>query len=412
MTKQERVARMEALVAKAEAEKRPMTNDEQTEFNGHDEQCRLPEGEVRTIGTPPALHLKKREYSLGRVLRALNGDRMVDVGLETETHKEMERTQKVKEGGILVPLTAFVSKAQDGTSTSPNTGQALVGEDRRGDLMLQIDDAILRPPVAQRLGVTMISTNEDKVIIPRQKKALVASWIARDGSASASTDAEFDSVSLQPTTLALLFEMRRSLVYGLHPDAEAILMSDARRAIDLALDTAVLAGTGASNQPLGFSGTGGHTATGVVGAISDSNAQTHPKLILDELQTYLKDADPAIKWVLHPLMVAMLRMAPAFSGSTGATVIAPDSTLLEGREFIETYALGNPAGGPPAVAPGLVGRFDEMVCCTFGPAMELVVNGFAETQFAKGAVLVRGLLDYGQLHRDIKKVRKFTSEGI
>ena len=49
---------------------------------------------------------------------------------------------------------------------------------------------------------------------------------------------------------------------------------------------------------------------------------------------------------------------------------------------------------------------------TFGPALELVANPYADAVFSKGSVLIRGLMDYNQVSRDIKRVRKFVSESI
>lgn len=378
-------------------------NTEETELK--------PKGALTPLGKAPAVHTQQRSYSLSRILRKACGDTTVDAGLELEQHAEMARSRKEAPEGILVPLSLFAlkTKAHDGITASPDSGKSLVGEDRREDLFLNVDE-FFRPPVASALGVMMTSCSEDKLILPRQKKRLTTGWIARDGSAAASADAEFDSISLQPTTLSLLAELRRSLIYATHPQAEALLMNDVRGAIDLGLDTAILAGTGASNQPSGLL-TAATAATSITGAMSAANAYDHSRKIRNEVESYLKEADPALKWCLHSMALAVLKKTPAFSGAQ-TTLIPADSMILADRGIVESYGLPVPAGGPPTTTKGLFGDFSECVACTFGPALEIVVNPWAETQFAKGAALVRALVDFGVAHRDVKRVLKFDTETL
>ena len=407
MTKKERLLRMKQLIEKADAEKRVMTDAERREFDEHEAACQKPEGALRPLGAPHLLTDGERTYSLSRALRAACGDRTVDAGFELEVHAELARGRVKAPEGMLIPL--FIFKAHDGTSTSPNTGQAFVGEDRRESLFLNVDE-FFRPPVAAALGVTLTSCMEDKLIIPRQKKRLTTGWIARDAAAAASQDAEFDALTLQPTTLSLQFEMKRSLMYATHPDAERLLINDARQAIELGLDVGILAGTGASNQPSGLL-TSATAATSITGAMSGSNAYDHSRKIRNEVEAYLKSADPSLKWCLHPMHVAILKKTPAFSGSQ-TPLVANGTSVLADRTFVESYGLPTPAGGPPTTTKGLFGDFSATVGCVFGPAAELILNPWADSVFSKGSVLARALVDFNVAHRDVKRVLKFDCETL
>ncbi len=414
MTRQERITRMEAIVALASKEQRAFTEAEQREFDEHDAECKKPQGKLTSIGRAHAVHTSgERKYSLRGVLRALSGDQHADIGYEREVHQEMARGRANAPEGFLIPYSVF-TKSQDTTTVSPDTGHSLVGTDYRGDLIERINSAIFRPPVASALGVTQISTDESTVIIPRQTAKLAASWIARDGNASASSDAVFDAITMTPTTLALLFTMKRSIVYANHPAGEELLLNDARMAIEYALDDAIINGTGASNQPLGFLGTGGSTASTNYGGathVTTSNAYDAGYKLRDEIEAYIQQTNPNLKWLLHSLFVANLRKTPAFSSAL-TPLVGPNETQWAARTFVESYAVPTPAGGPPVFTKGLVGDYSEAVACTFGPALEMVANPYADSVFAAGSVLIRGLMDFQIAHRDIKRVLKFNTDTL
>jgi HK97 family phage major capsid protein len=429
MTRFQRIAEMETLLDRAEKEKRLLSEAEQKQFDEHkaaiqredaqaliekEEKLRRskPQGRLTPIAAPAVHTDKGRRYSLARVMRALSGDHNVDVGYERELHQEMAKGREKAPEGFLVPYSAFITKAQDTVTPSPDTGIATTGTDYRGDLLERINSGIFRPPIAQALGVTHITSNESTVLIPRLTNKLNANWIARDGNASASSDATFDSITMTPTTLAILYELRRSIVYGIHPDAEALLISDARTAIELALDDAIIAGTGASNQPSGFLTSATASANyGGATHVTTSNAYDAGAKLRDEIEAYILQANPSLKWLLHPLWVAQLRKTPAFSGAL-TPLVGSNDTQWANRTFVESYALPAPAGGPPVFTQGLVGDYSECVSCVFGQALEVIANPYADSVFSKGSVLFRGLMDTQTCHRDPKRVIKFNTDTL
>jgi HK97 family phage major capsid protein len=424
MTRKERLNRMNSMLRQINAEDRLFTDKEKAEWEGHAAAIELldleraepakPVGKLTPVGSAaPAVHTSgQRKYSLNGVLRALSGDHNVDIGYERELHEEMAKGREKAPEGFLVPYSAFVTKAQDTVTTSPDTGHSTTGTDYRGDLLERINTGIFRPPVASALGVTQISSNESTVVIPRLTNKLAASWIARDGTASASADATFDSINMTPTTLAILFELKRSIVYGIHPDAEALLLGDARMAIELALDTAIIAGTGASNQPSGLLTSATASANyGGATHVTTSDAYDAGYKLRDEIESYIQSADASLKWLLYPLFVANLRKTPAFSGAL-TPLVGPNETQWASRSFVESYALPAPAGGPPVFTQGMIGDYSEAVACTFGPALEMVANPYADSVFSKGSVLFRGLMDFNIAHRDPKRVIKFNTDTL
>lgn len=425
MTRKERLNRMNAMLRQINAEDRLFTDKEKAEWEGHAAAIELldleraepakPVGKLTPVGSAaPAVHTSgKRRFSLARAARAFLGDASVDAGFEREQQQELARTRQRPAEGFLVPLSIF-QRAADTTTVSPDSGHSLVGTDYRGDLLERINNAIFLPPMASALGVTQISSPESTVVIPRMTSRLTPSWIARDATPSAASDATFDSISMTPTTLALYFQINRSFIYATNPMGEDLLLNDARIGIESELDNVIVNGTGASNQPLGFLGTSGATASANYGGsthVTSANAFTAGYLLLDEVESYLKAETPSLRWLLHPRFVANLKQTPAFTGAL-TPLVGPNDTQWSGRAFVQGgYALPAPSGSP-ASTKGLVGDFSEMVACTFGDSIDFVLNPFADSVFPAGGMLVRGLLDYQQAHRDIKKVLVFNSDTV
>src|SRR5258706_13498662 len=114
MTRNERIARMESILAAAQKDKRMLTDAETKEFDGHkqaieventgdavrelDQQraaLKRPQGALREVGRAPAVHTSgERKYSLSRLLRSVTGDRAVDAGYELEQSHELARNRE------------------------------------------------------------------------------------------------------------------------------------------------------------------------------------------------------------------------------------------------------------------------------------------------------------------------------
>lgn len=391
--------------------------DVEVEDEGQDEDEEViespkPKGKLKAIEAP-AVHTKgERTYSLMRALGMATGDATEDVGYEREVSQELARKSHRKVQGLMIPFSAFRTKAHDAITSSPDTGKSTTGEDRRSDMFMMVDQ-FFRPSIATALGVTFTTCAEDRFVVPVSKKVLTAGFTARDAAVATSSDVEFTAFTLQPKTVGTSFEIERSLLrYGKHPMAEQILADQARSAVELAMDTAIVSGSGTGNNPLGFLGTGGATvAASITGAMSASNAYDHSRKIRNELEAYLQQPDPLAKWLLHPMHTAILKKTPAFSGAQ-TPLVANGSDQFADRTYLESYALPTPAGGPPTTTKGLYGRFDQMIAVLFGGGIEFAVNPFADSVWNKDAALVRVIGDFNTMTRDAKRVLKFDTETL
>ncbi|MCM0018425.1 MAG: phage major capsid protein [Tagaea sp.] len=122
--------------------------------------------------------------------------------------------------------------------------------------------------MVRAMGATVLSGLQGNVAIPRQTGAATANWVAQGGAATES-DAVFSQVTLAPKTVHAIQDYTRELLLQGSLDVEGLVRLDLATVIALAIDSASLHGTGASNQPTGIAATAGigSVAGGTNGAI-------------------------------------------------------------------------------------------------------------------------------------------------
>jgi HK97 family phage major capsid protein len=111
--------------------------------------------------------------------------------------------------------------------------------------------------VAFRLGATPLPGMRDNVTIPRQTASGSATWLANEASTISEITQTFGQLSLTPKTVGAYTEVSRLLMLQSNPAIEGIVTSDLSTVTALAVDTAVLTGSGASGQPTGITNTAG-----------------------------------------------------------------------------------------------------------------------------------------------------------
>ncbi|MGR3176769.1 MAG: phage major capsid protein [Candidatus Anammoxibacter sp.] len=132
---------------------------------------------------------------------------------------------------------------------------------------------------------------------PKIKNGGTAYWVG-EGAAITESELGFGMASMQPKQLAALVGMTNRWFRMSSPDGESMIRQDLVTVLALALDSALLTGTGGSNQPLGVSlspdiltGGGGNIApsydnfTDLIGQLEDANSLmgkvgiiSHPKV--------------------------------------------------------------------------------------------------------------------------------------
>ena len=203
----------------------------------------------------------KRDFSFVRLMDALANpnDRAAQkaAGHELEVCAEGERTlsSDYKVRGSFIPPEIFTPYNRTLSAGTTTDGAELVSADLMAGSFIDVQRNVM---ATAKAGAQMLPGLVGTVDIPRKTSASAAAWLsAEDGSAAAS-EPQFDQVSLSPKDLAAYTEVTRRLLLQSTPAIEGIVRNDLAVAIGLALDLAVLDGSGASGQPTGIS-----AATGI-----------------------------------------------------------------------------------------------------------------------------------------------------
>jgi HK97 family phage major capsid protein len=162
------------------------------------------------------------QIGIGGLVRAMT------LGARSDIEKRALGEATAGAGGVMVPLAATVIDRLRAVSRAVQAGVRTV------------------PLSTQTLKMARVTTDP------------TVAWRA-ENAAIAESDPAFDSVTLTAKSLACFFKVSRELVEDA-PNLDAALRNVLAQSFAVALDSAVLVGSGLSNQPLGVRGTSGITS--------------------------------------------------------------------------------------------------------------------------------------------------------
>jgi len=339
-------------------------------------------GENRGDGT---FEQRAREFSVTKAIRAALGDSSVDAGRERELSQEL-RTRTGREfQGIAVPDEVFQTEKR--TLLAGSTAADLIPNVHRGDLFI---DRLRSALVTERLGATVLSGLVGTVDIPRQTGSSAAQWVDEDGSLT-ETDAAFDDVTLAPKTVGAMTSYSRRTLLSASPAIEQIVRNDLARIVAGAIDNKAMLGDGSANTP-----TGVVNQTGAQN-ISLMSGATWEKILSFPAAIQNVDADGSMGWALNAWAVKKLRATPKDGSNGGEGYLMDGPNTLAGYTAAVTSALpGDPDldSSPPVPTVGTVifGNWSSLLI-GYWSGVDIVLNPYETTAYAKGRVLVRAMRD-------------------
>lgn len=343
---------------------------------------------------PTELDLSKsdtQKFSLMRAVMAAHDKNWSKAGFEAECSKAIaQRLGTVPDPHkFYVPLdiqrkqlptptdmTQYGLHKRDLAAATGSAGGYLVGTNNQSFVEL-----LRNRSVAFNMGARSLSGLTGNVTIPRHTGAGTAYWLANETTGITESQQTFGQLSLTPKTVGAYTEISRQLALQSSPDAEGLVNSDLAAVVALALDTAVLNGSGASGQPTGIINTAG------IGSVTGTSIAYAGIL---EFQTDTAGSNALFGtsgYVTTPTVAALLMQRVKFTSTA--------SPLWEGN-VLDGSVTGLRAMSSNQVPSGnlLFGAFDQVVVGEWG-VLEVEVNPYAN--FAAGIMGVRAMysLDVG-----------------
>lgn len=334
-----------------------------------------------TPETPAYLGMESsevRRYSLMRALRASISNDWSKAGLELEAHKAvMSRINKAPRAGnsFFVPMDvqrAIPAAGQrDMTVAGVNGSNYLVSTDNQPGSFV---DLLRNRSVALRMGATRLSGLVGNVTIPKRTAASTAYWLADESTQITESNGTFAQISLTAKNVAALTEVSHQLMSQSSPSVEMLVLQDLAEVVALAVDVAILRGSGNSGQPTGIVNTVG------IGSVSGSSLAAAGVLEFQSDVAANNALMPGCGYVTTAAVAALLAARPELP-STGTERLWKGN-LLDGTLF------NFPAMSSQQMSSAtmLFGHWPSVILGEWG-VLELMTNPYSD--FTRGLTGLR-----------------------
>lgn len=308
-----------------------------------------------------------------------------DDGLEREVGQEVRNMRPEKEyKGIAVPTEIFEKRVT--TTTSANIVASGIRPDvDRTDLILpKLRDSL----VLRRVGARVLTGLVGNVAIPAVNDSNTADWVAEDGSLSEKQYGFTPAAALSPKTVGAYYNLSRRLLIQSSLDVEQLVRDELTMQLVYALDNAALASANVTNAPISVFNINGITDNG------NLDVGTNPfAAIINEVAEFMdgnliREGTDASGIGLITNHNVWKRMATQFLTGTAVSQWA----LLRNEGISPLFSNIIPVTDSGENAKYLMGDFSEMII-GYWSGIDILVNPYADSVYAKGGLLVRAMMD-------------------
>lgn len=326
-----------------------------------------------------------RRFSFLRAINALAnpGDRQAQeaAAFEREASEAVAKVVGRPSRGFYIPLEV---QKRDLVAGTPSAGGYTVATNL---LTGGFIDMLLNSMALTRLGVRYLTGLVGNIAIPRQVGGTTAYWVAESGAPTESQPA-FDQITMSPKTVGAFTDISRKLLLQSSLDMEAFVRRDIATQIALEIDRAAIAGTGASNQPLGIINTSG---IGVVIGGTNGAAPTWAHLV--QLETLIASANAdvgAMAYLSNAKVRGKLKTTPKYADNSG--FIWEDGNTVNGYPFqVSNQVPSNLTKGTSNNCSAILfGNWSDLIVGQWG-TLDLMVDPY--THSTSGTVRVVALQD-------------------
>jgi HK97 family phage major capsid protein len=401
--------RAQAIHALAKEEKRDLTEDQNTEYDGliaemrelDKEIKRAEEHEARTLEmanthinsvTKKQEQKEVRSYSFVKAIRSKAEGKALE-GLEAEMDQEAKReatTNGVAITGIGIP-SIVLSEKRDLTEGTDNQGGYLSPTDTVGFI-----EALRAKMLVTQYGAQVMTGLMGNISMPTQATAASAAW---EGEVDAGSEQSqtFGELSLTPNRLGCYTEISKQLIIQSSIDVENFVRNDLIMAIQLAIDLAAINGSGSSDQPTGILNTSG---IGSVAGGTNGLAPTFGNLVNLEREVSVDNADIGnLAFMTNPKVRAKLKQTELDSGSGLFVWPSASDELLGYKAGVTTQVPSTlDKGTSTGVCSAIIfGNWNDLIVAQWG-GLDIVVDPYSLATTNMLRVVANSWWDVGVRH--------------
>ncbi len=337
----------------------------------------------------------EKQYSLVKVIRSFSDgfaehkDRLAGRNtFEKEISDQIAGQIGRQTEGFFVPYFDFGNPRQQRDVMNTQTG-ASGGYTVETQLSSDFIELLRNEAKVLSLGVTVYSGLDGIIDFVKQNLAASFGWFGENGEVP-DTEFGFGLVELTPKDFGGILSYTRRLLLQSSISVELRVREELATGMALALDRALLWGTGTNNEPLGIFNRPVHSVSNG----TNGGAVTYAKLV--ELKTKIKQSNAdrrgGIQWLTNAAVEGKLQVTPRQSGGVeGNFILDQNSDRLLGRAFnTSEQVLSNLTKGSGTGLSGLVvGDFSSMMLGFWG-VLEILPNTQGRS-YKSGGVEVRAM---------------------
>ena len=327
-----------------------------------------------------------RGYSVARAIRQAGKGRLD--GLEGEVSAELARRGGISPSGFLIPSDLLSTRGgMSVTGDGGAYGASTVATAKMGFI------GALRPYLAiAEAGATILDGLTSNIDIPRQSAASTASWKTEVAELDERTP-PIDQVELRPRRVGAYTVFSKQLLAQSSTDVETLIRQDLMMACATALDGAAIKG-GGTNEPTGILATGG-IGNVIGGANGLAPTWAHIVALVARLEAE-NVTGRNFAFVINAASAAKLRATPKVANTDSSMILEGDN-LLGHKVLVSANVPGNLVkGSSGAVCSALIfGNFSDVILGSFGPGIDIVVDGLTMATSGRTRVIANYFCDIG-----------------
>lgn len=240
-------------------------------------------------------------------------------------------------------------------------------------------DALTANTLIDKLNIRKVPLVHGNLSIPRMDTTSAVGWVG-ETSGGVVTQPSFGEVNMRAKKLKAITAVSNTLLNESGVNLEGWISEDLMRKTRIALDQAMLYGTGSQYQPLGLANTTGIQTTG---STSTALALTTPNDMVALLQQANVNLEN-VHWLLNPIGESWLRNKAFTSGPFAWSDEMARNKTLRGFDFVSSSTVSY-TDTATDYADFWIGDFAEMM---FGVSRDLTIEMSREGSFTDGGTVV------------------------